>query len=539
MRATIRSALIEKSRKTTTKGWGNGVAEAGAAAGGRHVVRGIICALAGGICWGFSGTCAQLLMDDYGAPATWITCVRMVIAAVFFLALTVMRNWHDLVAVFRDWRSLVQIAAFAIFGVLLTQLSYLYAIGYTSAGVGTTIEQVGLVIIMLYVCLRARRLPRAREATGLVFALAGMLVIATQGDLGRLAIPAEGLTWGLISAVALAFYTLMPVRVLKKWGSMLVTGLAMLFGGSAASVVVQPWTMDVQLSAGGLAALVAIVLVGTLGAYMLYLQGVNDAGPVKASLLCCIEPVSAMILALVWLHTPISMWDIAGCALIVVMIFLVTEREPKPSEGAQVPEGALAAYDDPPLFAGRASVLGYYTCRPALREDFDRVSALLDVGHETFAALGIDEGRNKKYPSSRRLMHSIKNSTTHVVEDEQKNLIAVFAVSFSPDKNYANGLQNGAWLTHDDGTDQPYAELHWVAVDYPARRRGVGMFILDKADQIARAGGRASIRADVYHDNTPMRKLLVKHGYEHCGDLVIKDVFGREKRRAAYERLLH
>ena len=277
MRATIRSALIEKSRKTTTKGWGNGVAEAGAAAGGRHVVRGIICALAGGICWGFSGTCAQLLMDDYGAPATWITCVRMVIAAVFFLALTVMRNWHDLVAVFRDWRSLVQIAAFAIFGVLLTQLSYLYAIGYTSAGVGTTIEQVGLVIIMLYVCLRARRLPRAREAAGLVFALAGMLVIATQGDLGRLAIPAEGLTWGLISAVALAFYTLMPVRVLKKWGSMLVTGLAMLFGGSAASVVVQPWTMDVQLSAGGLAALVAIVLVGTLGAYMLYLQGVNDA----------------------------------------------------------------------------------------------------------------------------------------------------------------------------------------------------------------------------------------------------------------------
>ena len=130
------------------------------AAGNRHVVRGIVCALAGGICWGFSGTCAQLLMNDYGAPATWITCVRMVIAAVFFLFLTAVRNWRDLVAVFRDWRSLAQIAAFAIFGVLLTQLSYLNAISYTSAGVGTTIEQVGLVLIMLYVCVRAKRLPR-------------------------------------------------------------------------------------------------------------------------------------------------------------------------------------------------------------------------------------------------------------------------------------------------------------------------------------------------------------------------------------------
>ncbi|WP_232050824.1 GNAT family N-acetyltransferase [Arabiibacter massiliensis] len=509
------------------------MAEAVAAAGGRHVARGVVCALAGGICWGFSGTCAQLLMDDYGAPATWITCVRMVIAAVFFLALTAMRNWRDLVAVFRDWRSLVQIAAFAIFGVLLTQLSYLNAIAYTSAGVGTTIEQVGLVLIMLYVCLRNRRLPRVREAAGLVLALGGMVVIATQGDPGRLAIPPEGLAWGLVSAVALTFYTLMPVRVLGKWGSMLVTGLAMLFGGSAASAVVQPWTMDVQLSTGGLATLVAIVLVGTLGAYMLYLQGVNDAGPVKASLLCCVEPVSAMVLALFWLHTPVSVWDLAGCALIVAMIFLVTEREPKLAEGAL----PASDYDDPPLFAGRASVLGYYTSRPAVREDFDRVSALLDVGHQTFAELGIDEGRSKKYPSARRLMHSIKNGTTHVIEDAHGRTIAVFAVSFSPDKNYERPL-DGAWLTDTAAQPQPYAELHWVAVDYPARRRGVGMFILDKADHIARAGGRASIRADVYPDNVPMQKLLEKHGYERCGTLAFKDVLGREKRRAAYERLL-
>ncbi|WP_449315130.1 GNAT family N-acetyltransferase [Rubneribacter sp.] len=517
------------------------MAKAGAAAGGRHVARGVVCALAGGVCWGFSGTCAQLLMADYGAPATWITCVRMVIAAAFFLLLAAARNWRDLAAALRDWRSLVQIAAFAVFGVLLTQLSYLNTIGYTSAGVGTTIEQVGLVFIMLYVCLRARRLPRAREAAGLVLALAGMAVIATQGDPSRLAIPAEGLAWGFVSAVALAFYTLMPVRVLAKWGSMVVTGLAMLFGGSAASVIVQPWAMGVQLPVGGVAAFVAIVVVGTFGAYLLYLQGVADAGPVKASLLCCVEPVSATVLALVWLRTPVSMWDLIGCALIVAMIFLVTEREQKPAAAPASQAGTAPAADrlpdDPPLFAGRASVLGYYASRPAAREDFARVAALLDVGHETFAALGIDEGRNKKYPSARRLMRSIKNGTTHVVEDGQGRLIAVFAVSFSPDKNYARGIE-GAWLTDTLAEPQPYAELHWVSVDEPARRRGVGMFILDKADRIARAGGRASIRADVYPENAPMQRLLEKHGYARCGQIAIKDVLGREKRRVAYERLL-
>ena len=181
-------------------------------------------------------------------------------------------------------------------------------------------------------------------------------------------------------------------------------------------------------------------------------------------------------------------------------------------------------------------MLGYYTSRPAVREDFDRVTALLDVGHETFAALGIDEGR-KKYPSARRLMHSIKNGTTHVIEDAQGRTIAVFAVSFSPDKNYERAI-DGSWLTDADAEPQPYAEMQWVAVDYPARRRGVGMFILDKAEQIARAGGRSSVRADVYPQNVPMQRLLEKHGYERCGEIAIKDVFGREKIRVAYERLL-
>ena len=244
-----------------------------------------------------------------------------------------------------------------------------------------------------------------------------------------------------------------------------------------------------------------------------------------------------MILALAWLHTPVSAWDLAGCALIVIMIFLVTEREPKTEQAAEG-EGALAdAYDDPPLFAGRASVLGYYTSRPATRDDFERATALLDVGHQTFAELGIDEGRSKKYPSARRLMHSIKNGTTHVIEDAHGRMIAMFAVSFSPDKNYERPI-DGAWLTDTSAEPQPYAELHWVAVDYPARRRGVGMFILDKADQIARAGGRSSIRADVYELNGPMQNLLEKHGYERCGTITIKDVFGRVKHRVGYERML-
>ena len=93
----------------------------GAALRGGHMMRGIVCALAGSVCWGFSGTCAQLLMGDYGAPAYWITCVRMLISAVFFLGVVFVKDWRSVGALFRDWRSMISIAAFSIFGIALCQ----------------------------------------------------------------------------------------------------------------------------------------------------------------------------------------------------------------------------------------------------------------------------------------------------------------------------------------------------------------------------------------------------------------------------------
>ena len=338
-----------------------------------HVARGIAFAALGGICWGFSGTCAQLMTSELGVPVAWITCVRLLLAAVIFLVVCGVREPRNLLAALRDVRSLGRIAAFALLGVLLTQVSYLSAISYTNAGTGTVLERLGLIVIMVYVCLRMRRLPRIREAAGLVLAIGGTVLIATKGNLGSLAIPAEGLFWGIISAFALAFYTLLPGKVLEKWGSFIVTGLAMLIGGAVATVAVQPWTIPVEVSPELAGVMFAMIIVGTFAAYLFYLQGITDAGPVRAGLVGCVEPVSATVISAVWLGTPVGVVDVVGCAMIIGMVFLVTERE-EGSGGAASYDGA--AYDLPP-FQGRATELGYYKARRATRDDFERAKALL------------------------------------------------------------------------------------------------------------------------------------------------------------------
>ncbi len=521
------------------------MADAATAMQGKHVKRGVICALLGGTFWGFSGTCAQLLMNTYDIPALWVTCVRLAIAAAVFLPVALFSQRKALFAVFRDTRSLAQIVGFAVLGVVLSQVSYLFTISNTNAGTATVLQEFGLIIIMVYSCLRVKRAPNVKEIAGLVCALAGVICIATQGDFSSLSISPAGLMWGLIASFGLAFYTLMPARVLVKWGSMVVTGLAMLTGGVLMAAAVRPWEMQFELSPGAIAALIALVLVGTFLAYLLYLQGVKDAGPVRAGMLSAMEPVSALVIGIVWLHNDASIWDIAGCAFVLIMIILVagsTEEavEPTPTKSDRyLGEPAIAYgvdFDDTPMFAGRASMLGYYRDRRATREDYETVSALLDMAHDTFAKLGIDEGR-KKYPSPRRLMKSINAGSTYLIEDIKGRPIACFAVGFSPDKVYQRGI-DGEWLTDTFEEPQPYAELRWVSVHVKARRRGVGMFVLDRAENIARKAGRKSLRADTYELNIPMHKLLEKDGYKRCGVVTIRDVFEHQKRRIAFEKLL-
>lgn len=326
---------------------------AGAQGRGR-VARGVAFAAVGGVCWGFSGTCAQLLMADYGIPVIWITCMRLLCASVLYLIVCVVRERTRLLAVLRRPRVLAGIAAFALFGVLLTQVSYLSAISYTNAGTGTVLERLGLVLLMACVCVRGRRLPRPREAAGVVLAVAGTFLIATKGSVGTLAIPAEALGWGFLLACSFVCYTMLPERLLKEWGSFVVTGLAMLIAGTLACAVVRPWTISVDASPEVMGVMAAMIIVGTFTAYLFYLQGVADAGPLRAGLVGCVEPVAATVFSAVWLATPVGFADIAGMALIIGMVFLVTQggSDAAPREAAAAAEvpgegaGVLAPASD-------------------------------------------------------------------------------------------------------------------------------------------------------------------------------------------------
>ena len=313
-------------------------------------VLGIASTLIGASLWGFSGTCSQFLVQNYAISSLFITMMRMLGAATLFLVVILVRYRAQVREALSSPWARRQLALFGVCGLFLSQITYVIAIGYTNAGTTTVLQSLNIVIIMLVTCVMSRRSPRPLELLGLVLALVATVLISTQGDLGTMNIPPMGLFWGLASAVAAACYSMLGGPLYPKWGSFPVVGMGMIAGGIVAAAF---WALafafpgiDAVASAGnpcgsalmptldawGWFVLLAVSVVGTFGAFFLFLNGVSMVGAMQGSQLGAIEPVSATECSAVLTGTVFSLYDWAGLVLMVGTIILVAAGG---DEGAQ------------------------------------------------------------------------------------------------------------------------------------------------------------------------------------------------------------
>lgn len=289
-------------------------------------LRGILCTLAGGACWGFSGACGQFLFQEYQIDAFWLTATRMLISGILLLGYLLATQPAKLKVIWQEKQDVQQLLFFAIIGLLACQFTYLKAIEHTNAGTATVLQYLGPLLIMIYACVKGSRLPSKNEGIAIVFALAGTFLLATHGNVHTLVISTQGLFWGIGAAIGLFFYTLIPTRIIAKFGSWVVTGYGMLIGGGCLALAMRIWQIPVHLDMAGILAIAGIIIIGTLVAYTLYMQGVQDIGAVKASMLASVEPVSATLFSALWLDTSFVFMDFIGFLLIMSTVFLLAKK---------------------------------------------------------------------------------------------------------------------------------------------------------------------------------------------------------------------
>lgn len=290
------------------------------------MLKGTIYTLVAGIAWGLSGTSGQYLMV-HGFSALSLTNVRLLLAGLSLMGVAYFSNPLSFRLIWKDKQSLTLILIFALFGLFLNQYAYLEAIHETNAGTATVLQYLCPVGILAYTCIKDKVAPTVSEIFSMILAVGGTFLIATHGQLNQLSMTPKGLLIGLFSAFTYSLYILLPIDLIKKWGSMLVIGIGM----TISSVFLLPFSGLMQhqwvFRSDIFLALIGIIVIGTIFAYTLFLKGTTIVGPVKSSLLASIEPISAVFFAFLIMRERFYILDVVGMAMILMAVMLISLKD--------------------------------------------------------------------------------------------------------------------------------------------------------------------------------------------------------------------
>lgn len=288
-----------------------------------HYLRGYLCASGGAILWGLSGTAGQYLLHHYQVDSFWISSVRLLTAGLLLMLLAT-PYYKKMIEMMKSRRNALLLFCYAVFGLLMSQTAFYATIEHANASTAAVLQTLSVVMMALFVCLRSWRVPTRAETISILLALAGVFLIVTNGNLAAMILSPKALSWGLLAALANVCYSFIAQDLVWHWGSITVNALGMLVGGLIFCLLLQPWNIPVNLDFTGWALFAAVILIGTVMTYILFLRGVGDIGPVKATLLGTLEPVTSAIAGSLFLGTVFYPLELMGFACVLITVFIVT-----------------------------------------------------------------------------------------------------------------------------------------------------------------------------------------------------------------------
>lgn len=296
---------------------------------------GFFLVITGATLWGIGGTVAQKLFQQFAIDVNWLVTTRLLIAGILLLTVQFFRkDRSQIIGVWKNRKTACQLIIFGLFGMLAVQYTYMASIQHGNAAVATLLQYLAPVMIILYSLIRRQSVLTRQDVFTVTLALAGCFFLLTNGSLSQLSVPAAAVVWGVLSGIALAFYTLYAVPLLGQYDSLVIVGWAMILGGVALSFIHPPWRMDFHsLTAEAYGYLLFVILCGTMLAFWFYIESLQSLLPKETSLLGSLEPLAAVFATVLWLNEPFGWFQWVGAACILGMIFILALK--KESASAQ------------------------------------------------------------------------------------------------------------------------------------------------------------------------------------------------------------
>jgi len=296
---------------------------------------GLVLVCSAGVVWGTIGPAVDIAHERASLSVLVVGAYRAVAAvAVLVLAVTAARRWATCVALVREHGRRV-----VLVGVSTAVFQLLFFVAVVATGVSvTTVVALGFapVLLLLAASARDRRLPSLAEALTVAVALLGLLLVST-GGAGHAHAPHP--VWGVLAALgsgaAYALSTDAGGSLTKQHDALAVTtcttsvvaaalvpgglGLALFLGGSTLTSDGATWVLVVYLGVVTMAFAYVLLYAG--------LRGTPSGTAVVATLL---EPVTAVLIAVLFLGETLSVAGVLGSLLILGAIATLGRRMEQP-----------------------------------------------------------------------------------------------------------------------------------------------------------------------------------------------------------------
>lgn len=269
------------------------------------------------VLFAISGTASKFLFNSGITPYQLIQ-LRTTLAFVCLLIWLCFKHPSFLKISISD---LPYFMALGVLGIGAAQFFYLFAISKINVAAAVLLHYTGPVFVALYVAFVQRQKIGILSILAIFGTLLGCYLVVGAYNLQLLTLNRLGIASGMLAAVAFAIYSVLSEYGMRKYEPWTVLLFGLLFAALIWNVLHPPLEAIVQgYSPVQWSWIVFIGICGTVLPFGLYFEGIKRIRPIHASITATLEPISAGVIASIFLGEVLLPLQILGGLIVILSI---------------------------------------------------------------------------------------------------------------------------------------------------------------------------------------------------------------------------
>ena len=230
----------------------------------------------------------------------------------------------------KDWRvkprHVWPLIGLALLGTFINRIFWVTGMNLTTASNASLLSTTSPIFVLMVSFFLFRATVTWRATLGIIVSFIGVSLVI-QGD-WREWVRGGGNVWGdlcmLLASLTWAFFTVLAKFLMKEYSSLKVTAYIMLIG----SLLFLPFLANEnpggwgEVSALGWVSVLYVALTGNFLAYLLWMRGIQNIGPLRTIFYTYLTPITAILFAVPFLNETLTLAQIGGALVVFIGVFL-------------------------------------------------------------------------------------------------------------------------------------------------------------------------------------------------------------------------